>query len=197
MMTLRQIERLWQGKSYGQISRLMLEMRPEASVRLGLELAKAVPAAAMAVVRLDELSQGYTPFCGQLIRTILAAQEADGGWGELITTALCLRALGCASGEGAAIDAGLHYLANLQKADGLWPNVPLRRMPSDVYVSAFILYQLGDDPRFAQAVRLDDAIGWFEKHENELDEDARRLWQSISIRHGVARSAHGAMAVWS
>ncbi len=197
MITLRQVERLWNGNEFNRISLLLLEMRPEASLRITAEFARAVPAAALTVIRLDELNQGHTPFVSQLIQNILAAQDADGGWGEPLITALCLRALMCAGGEGIAIDRGLQYLAHLQKADGLWPKVALRRMPADAYTSVFILYQLADDERFAQAVRMDDAIAWFETHNAELDPDTARLWHNFALRHGSAQCQRSLAFQWS
>src|SRR5438309_208963 len=79
------------------------------------------------------------------------------------------RALLCGRGDGIAIDRGMEYLANLQKDEGIWPAQPLRRMPADAHVSAFILSQLGDHPTFAESVRLSDALDWFAGHEDEVD----------------------------
>lgn len=180
MITVRQLERLWQVQDYHRIAKLCLEMRPENSVRLTLQAGRAVPAAALAIIRLDELAQAHVPFCSKMIRTVIAAQEADGGWGDPLTTALCVRALACSNGQGLALDRGIAYLAALQKDEGLWPRVPLRRLPADAYVSAFILFQLMEDDRFASAVRLDDALGWFDDHEFALDEETARLWRSVA-----------------
>jgi hypothetical protein len=116
------------------------------------------------------------------VKSIIAAQEADGGWADLVATALCLRALLCGNGGGQAIDRGLKYLANLQKAQGIWPNVPLRRMPADPYVSALILYQLGDQAKFRQAVHLQDAAAWFAANDSILDDETRALWNRTRIR---------------
>lgn len=186
MITIRQIERQWDAKAYDRMSADLLSPRPEALLRLGIDLARPVPAAALAVIRLDELTQPQAKLYPRLIRTILAAQETDGGWGDLVTTALCLRALLCSNGNGPAIERGMAYLANLQKTDGLWPNVPIRRMPADPYVSALVLFQLGDHPRFRRAVRLADAARWFITHEPGLDEETRALWRRARTRCRVA-----------
>lgn len=182
MMTVRQIERDWESKGYARLFASLLAARPEVGFRLGLDSSRPVPAAAMAIIRLDELSQSHVKLYSKLVKTLLAAQEADGGWGELLTTALCIRALLCGNGNGAAIERGLGYLAALQKADGIWPLVPIRRMPADPYVSALILYQLGDHPAFRKAVRLDDAANWFDLHEHALDAEARSLWSRVRVR---------------
>ena len=197
MVTVRQLERLWQARQYDRMLRLFMETRPEASVRLVTHLARSIPTAAMAVIRLDELSQAHTPFCARMLRAVLAGQETDGGWGDPLSTAICLRALICSEGQGPAIDRALTYLANLQKSDGLWPREPLRRLPADPFVSAFILFHLADDDRFASAVRLDDALKWFRANHTNLDLETARLWRTISIRQSAVQLATDTSHMWS
>jgi hypothetical protein len=182
MQTTRQLDRFWNARQYDRLARELLTARVESSPRLVAELAHPVPAAAMALIRLDELNQGFHPLNEKLIRTIIAAQEADGGWGDLIVSALCLRALMCNRGQGVAIDRGIAYLANLQKAEGAWPAYPIRRTTEDAYVSAFILFHLADQPAFRAVVRLDDAINWLAQNEPTFDEESRRLWHRASLR---------------
>src|SRR3954451_21867614 len=148
MQTTRQLDRFWSARQYDRLARELLTARIESSPRLVAELAHPVPAAAMALIRLDELNQGFHPLNEKLIRTIIAAQEGDGGWGDLIVSALCLRALMCNRGQGIAIGRGIAYLAPLQKPEGPWPPVPIRRTTEDAFVSAFILFQLADQPAF-------------------------------------------------
>jgi hypothetical protein len=208
MITVRQIERAWTARTYEKLFRELVATRPEASFRFEVEQGRAIPAAAMAVIRLEELSQAHVPVCGKLLRAVLAAQDADGGWGDVMTTALCLRALLCSGGDGAAIARGLQYLANLQKSDGIWPSVPLRRMPADAYASAFVLYELGDNARFREAVGFADAVSWFAQNESSLDGEAHRLWDRAQHRcrvhmprpgvRGGSAKAHGELALaWS
>ena len=181
-MTVRQIERHWDAKAYDRLVGDLLTARPEGSLRLGVDLSRSVCGAALAVIRLDELDQGYAMIYPKLIRSIVMAQEADGGWGDLVTTALCLRALFCGQGNGAAIDRGLQYLADLQKTEGIWPNVPIRRMPADPYISALVMYELGDQAAFRRAVRLEDATHWFAANESSLDDETRQLWNRAKVR---------------
>jgi hypothetical protein len=136
----------------------------------------------MALIRLDELNQGFHPLTQKLIRTLLAAQEGDGGWGDLVVSALCLRALMCNRGQGDAIDRGIAYLANLQKDQGPWPAYPIRRTTEDAFVTAFILFQLADQQAFRSAVRFDDAVAWLTQNEANFDPDAQRLWHRASLR---------------
>ena len=182
MQTTRQIERFWSAKQYGRLARELLTARMEFSHRLVLEFSRNIPAAALALIRLDEFNQSAHPLSQKLIHSILSAQEADGGWGEPLVTALCLRALLCGQGQGVAIDRGMTYLADLQKPQGPWPSVPIRRTTEDPFVSAFILFQLADHPAFRSAVQFDAAIAWFLRNEPNLDQDTRRLWRRASLR---------------
>src|SRR5439155_22413008 len=92
--------------------------------------------------------------------------------------------------SGRSVDLALSYLATLQKDEGIWPNEPIRRMPADPYVSAFILLQLSDSPRFRNSVRFDDALHWFEQNEPTLDLPTRKLWQSVRLRLPAYRHSH-------
>jgi hypothetical protein len=195
MITVRQIERTWSAKQYERLLRDLLAARPEGGFQLRLESGCAASAAAIAVIRLDELSQAHVPVCSQLIRTILANQQADGGWGDPAVTALCLRALLCCNGQGAAIERGMQALAALQKTEGIWPREPLRRMPADALVSAFILFELGDNVLFRQSLRFDQAVAWFTANEGLLDGESRRLWERAHVRcssiaRGIPVRAH-------
>lgn len=182
MITVRHIERLWNLRSYERLFRELVANRTEGSFRFELEGGWAIPTAAMAIIRLEELCQNHVALYSRLLRAVLAGQDADGGWGDPLATAICIKALRCCRGDGIAVDRGLIYLANLQKTEGIWPNVPLRRMPADPYVSAFILFQLGDSRQFRDAVRFLDAIDWFEHHKSSLDAETQRMWEHSEIR---------------
>ena len=182
MQTTRQIERFWGARQYDRLARELLAARPENSPRLLAEVSRAVPAAALTLIRMDELNQAHHPLNGKLIRMILAAQEGDGGWGDPVVTALCIRALACSQGDGLAIDRGIEHLAELQKDNGAWPAVSVRRTNEDAFVSAFIQFHLADHPGFRAAVRLEDAADWFANHESTLDEATLRLWRRASTR---------------
>ena len=196
MITVRQLERLWQEKASHRMSSLLLEMRPESSLRLAQELARPTPIAALAIIRLDELAQSYTSFCSRMIRTILSAQERDGGFGDALTTALCIRALSCSAGHGPAIDRALHYLATLQKEDGSWPRIPLRRFPGDAFTTALILYHLGDNEAFIHSTRAEAAFDWLSAHEPELDIETTRLFRTLRLRLAQAPLAEPSFS-WS
>jgi len=187
MQTVRQIERYWNARQYDRLTRSLLAARPEASERLAIELGHAIPAAALSLIRMDELMQAHHPLSPKLIRALLASQESDGGWGDPLTTAVCLRALLLGSGQGIAVERGVAYLAALQQTSGIWPSVGVRRTAEDPFVSAFILFQLADQPVFQSVVRMDAAADWFDRHPSSLNADTLRLWHRASLRCRIAR----------
>jgi hypothetical protein len=88
-----------------------------------------------------------------------------------------------------AIDQGIAHLAELQKSNGAWPAVSVRRTNEDAFVSAFILFHLADHAGFRAAARLGDAAEWFANHESTLDEATVRLWRRASLRCRVRPAA--------
>jgi hypothetical protein len=197
MITVRHIERLWSNKTWGKLIRELLCSRPENSLRLESELHSLVAAAAMAMIRLDELNQTHAPLFSKLLKTLIVSQEADGGWRDAATTAICLRALMIDRGQGMVIDGGLKYLASLQQPEGGWPKVPIRRMPADGFTSALVLFHLTGSPAFSTAVRLEDAIEWFHRHADEMDAETSRLWSLARLRcRSTPTGARGAN-LWS
>jgi hypothetical protein len=184
MITIRHIERLFSDHQHRRLYRELISGRPEATFALEPVLARVVPIAALGIIRLDELSQSASALYRRLLNVVLTAQQSDGGWGEPMVTAVCIRALLCGGGDGSAVLRGLAYLANLQQPKGSWPREPLRRMPSDAFASAFILMQLGDRKPFRRAVRFDDAIAWFAEGETarQFDSETRRLWSHAALR---------------
>jgi hypothetical protein len=198
MITVRQIERQWNAKLYQRLFKDLISVRPEYNMRLELELGLPQAAAAVALIRLEELNQSHAAVYSTLLKALLTSQQADGGWGDPMTTAFCLRALLADSGNGASIDRALGYLSNLQKTEGIWPNVPIRRMPADPFISAFILYQLASSAAFRASVRFEDAVNWFEENENRLDHETQQLWQRASARCNLFRAmAPAQSAMWS
>jgi hypothetical protein len=190
MVTVKHAERLWNERMYQRLLGEMLANRPEAALRLELEECgpcRAIAAAAMGAIRLSELNQSHLPLQSKFLRTLIATQQSDGGWGDPLATTLALRALLCDRGQGAAIERGMQYLAMLQKPEGIWPKEPIRRMPADAQVSAFILYHLGRDESFRRAVRVDDALSWFVRHESVLDAAAGKFWERAKLRCAVKR----------
>ena len=182
MLTVRHLEREWNSGAFARLMRELLAARGEGSPAVMSELSRPVPAAAMVMIRLEELGQAHVPLFSKLLKTVLSAQNADGGWKDPLTTALVLRALRLSGGTGPAIDRGLQYLAQLQKDDGLWPAEPIRRMAGDAFVTAWILFHLGNDSVFRRVIRLDDALAAMELLEPSLSPEAKRLWSRVNRR---------------
>jgi hypothetical protein len=160
----------------------LLVGRSENFDRVRLETAPALAAAALAVIRLDEFSQSHTPIAAKLVNRLLVSQEADGGWADPMTTVLAIRALLCSRGNGLAIDRGLAALANLQKSDGSFPAEPIRRMPSDAFVTALVLFELFDCPAAWDAIRFEDALAWLDEAAASFDQDTQTLVDRLTIR---------------
>jgi hypothetical protein len=197
MLTTRMMERLWDAGSHGRLLAELLTGRPEASIRLEEALDARLGAAAMTIVRLDEIFQPNHPLYTRLVNVILSAQNNEGGWGDPATTAVCLRALLTGRGHGVAIDRGLAHLASLQKSDGAWPGAPIRRLDADPFTTAFVLFALGGHPQFADTVRFDEAIEWFASHAQALDAETRRLWDRAAPRCRATSASRAHPALWS
>jgi hypothetical protein len=180
MMTIRQIERLWNTRSYNKLLDELLSNRWEGEYYQRLSGSPALLAAAISMIRLDELNQSCSPIFGILLRTLLAAQESDGGWEDLAVTAVCLRALVLDRGTGPAVERGIAYLAALQQSQGSWPVIPIRRMQADSFTTAFVLLELGESTEFRRAVRWTDAINWLATQETEYE--VQGLWQRVRLR---------------
>jgi hypothetical protein len=189
MMTVKRIERAWNAGAYQRLFRDLAMCRPEAALESQSEQGWEVPAAAMAIIWLEELSQTYVPLYGKLIRSLIAAQQPDGGWGDVATTALALRALLCDNGDGLAVQGGLDFLTRLQRPGGIWPSFPHHRLPEDPQASAILLYHLGDQSAFQAAVRMHDATAWFERNGDTLDRPVADLWRRASRRCRLALAA--------
>lgn len=212
MITVRFIQRLWDGRNYDRLIGELLAARVESSPRINSRLTGSTAAAALGLIRLDELNQSHTPIAQKMLRCIIASQTTDGGqeagWNDPMLCALCLRALMTARGQGLAIERGLAWLGTMQRPEGIWPAEPFRRMPGDALVSAFILMQLGGNDQFRSAVRFDDAAMWFAAHADELDGEIVKIWHHASLRAGVssvrreagageARVTEAGVSLWS
>ena len=198
MITIRQIERLFDEKHNRRLYRELIAGRPEATFALEPVLAKVIPIAALGLIRLDELAQSHTSLYRRLLNAVLTSQQPDGGWGDPMTTALCVRALLCGGGQGSAVERGLRYLAELQQPLGSWPKEPLRRMPMDPFATAFVLMQLGDREPFRRTVRFHDAVDFFAGAHKDIDAETRRLWSHAAVRCRVpADRAAADRPLWS
>ena len=197
MLTVRHLERDWNARAYGRLMRELLAARGEATPKLITDLARPAASAAMIMVRLDELGQAHVPLFTTLLRTVLAAQDSDGGWTDPLITALAVRALRLSNGNGVAVDRGLKYLADLQKENGLWPAEPIRRLEGDPFVTVWVLFHLGSDPSFRRVVQFDDALAAMELMEDAHTPETKRLWARVNRRQLTRRLVEPAATIWS
>jgi hypothetical protein len=144
MLTVRQIERLWQLRAYNRLIDELCTGRAEAVGGIRQLVQGPVAAAALTVIRLSELCQGNQPRVAAMVRYVCASRRPDGGFGDTVTTALCLRALAGDRGAGPVIDGALQFLAHVQREDGEWAREPSDRFPGDPAVTAFVLLQLAE-----------------------------------------------------
>jgi hypothetical protein len=195
MLTLRQLERDFAHYQFRRLYHELVAGRPEANAGLEVVLSRVVPIAALGMIRLDELTQSHTALYRRLLNVVLTSQQKDGSWGDPIVTALCLRALLCGDGHGAAAACGLAHLASLQQEEGAFPREPLRRMPPDAHTTAFILLQLGERDLFRRCVRFDDAIDWLVHHAAALEPQTRQLWSHAAARCRISCAGTGRLAI--
>ena len=83
MMTVRQMQRLWDTRQFNRLASDISAQRIEGLAAQELADHPAIAAAAWGLIRLEELNQPQAPLCRILINTLLARQEPDGGWGML------------------------------------------------------------------------------------------------------------------
>lgn len=176
MTVVRQLERDWDARRYRRILADLLASRVESALLPRLSAGPTgAAAAAIAIVRLDELDLPHVSLYSKLLCVLIAAQLPDGSWGDPAVTALCLRALLTCRGRGVAAEKALNHLAALQRADGSWPEAALRRLPGDAAATAFILLQLGDHPQFAAHCNIPTALTWLASSASLHDPVASRL----------------------
>ena len=191
MITVRQMERFLNARDYARILHDLTSQRADALIRWEAQASRHTLAAAMCVIRLDELNCAAHPLASKLIAAVLASQEADGGWGDALSTALCLRALLAGRGDGVAVDRGLAFLANLQQDEGAFPAGPFRRMPADSHASAAVLYLLAELPAAWGSIDLSATLSWLQCNAYALDTATRALLRHAALRCQVGQAVAG------
>jgi hypothetical protein len=182
MITARQIDRLFRTGDFSRLLHDLTSHRADALIRWDARASRQVLAAAMAAIRLDELNFAAHPLSGQMLQVVIRAQDAEGGWGDAITTALCLRALMARGGNGMAIERGLNYLANLQQEAGSFPAGPFRRMPADGHTTAAVTYLLGDQVAAFAAIDVSGGAAWLNRYLAEIDVPTRVIARTAVTR---------------
>ena len=165
------------------LERVSVAVAPRADARVATVVKVVVGVALLTLLAQVRILIGPVPITGQTLGVLLLGAAYGLPLGLVsVGSYLVLGAVGLPVFAGSA--SGLAYLAELQQPRGSWPREPLRRMPSDMFASAFIMLQLGDRPQFREAVRFDDALAWFADSENlrHSDAEARRLWTHAAVR---------------
>jgi hypothetical protein len=196
MITVRQIERLFQARDY---KRLMVqcaagrvEHNPPAGGAIGHDrqvdfgdgCGSTLPAvaSAVAVLRLDELNQGHAPVVRSLLAEVLRLQRPDGSWGDPVSTVLCWRALVRGGVQPARAELAIDWLASHQREDGGWASGASSRMPSDLPTTAIVLLHLASEISGHDRVRLDEARELLGRWEIDLDDPHRRLARTARLK---------------
>jgi hypothetical protein len=185
MTTARQIQKLWQTNDYKRLVRLCLEARADALEPILPMLSGPVGSAALALIRLTELSPFPTPMHAGLAQVLANHQRENGGWGDPVLTAVAVRALLSAELQRDRASAGISHLGRLQRDDGLWPAGESTRLPGDPVVTLFVLLQLGVEAAFRFVTRVDRAIEAIDAHPS-LDASSRRALTIARLRSTTA-----------
>ena len=155
MQTARHLERLWTAGRYSKLIDMIATPR-----RMALpDEPRKVIAAAVVLLRLQELNQPIGSF-GKVMRgTLIAEQAADGSWADDVrVTALCVRALG----GGDAADAGRAALTRVQHDDGGFPALAVKRLPGDVPATIEVVGHLLHLPP-GELPDVDGALAWLDR----------------------------------
>lgn len=208
MLTLRQIEKWWTAKAYTRLLDELCAGRAEGVNGIrdlldGSPDKASVAAAAMTIIRAEELRQSAHPHVGKMVRLLLDRQDRLGGWGEKgpggtlatdsVITALAARGL-AQSGTGPAVDNALTRLADLQNQDGEWSAAATPGDETggltDMAVTAFVLYQLATIRRPAAALLIDTALGrLLAPAAGQVDTQLNTLRRRIEARRVLAPAA--------
>jgi hypothetical protein len=188
MITPRQIERLVELQEYRQLVERILtngRCRSRAALALLKRADVAAPAAiGLALQRLAEITYGPSDLANDLARRLIAMQRRDGMYGGgpnpsseslIAATATALRGLlSCVSQQSStnvaaqqpilqAIDSGVAALAKQFKCDA--------KVQHDAAAWAIALWQLGDEPRFRQAVPVPELLNLLDTWGTDVLED--------------------------
>lgn len=165
MTSVRQIDGLWSEGRTRQLVTELTRFRPDFPASLIDSLSSsAVVAAALAMMRLQELDQTLFASYEGLERKLLASQAEDGSFGSIPVTALACRALLVEPTSSEALRKGLEYLGSMQREDGSFPIDSPRRLPGDLLTTALCIYHLSRDDRAKRALRFELAGRWLADH---------------------------------
>lgn len=185
MTSVRQIDGLWSEGRTRQLVTELTRFRPDFPASMIDSVSSSpVVAAALAMVRLQELDQTLLASYEGLKRKLLASQAADGSFGSIPITVLACRALLAEPTGAEALRKGLEYLGLIQREDGGFPVDELRRLPSDLLATALCIYHLSRDDRAKRALRFEAAGRWLADHRMDASPLDRAFVQVTLRRAG-------------
>lgn len=206
MLSVHLIERYWRRGQFDQLlaglSQNGLRLTEQLVVLLARSRAGAV---ALGLKRVVELSYGPTALSREMADQMASEQAADGSFsGDPLATGMAAAALGAVMGEqtsgdlwaggasphlSVAHERAVEALGAMQAADGLFVGGDHCASEERALVAACICWQLAGDVTFRQAVRFDNLTGWFEAHEDRLDDAAGRLWRMAQLEPALELAA--------
>jgi len=185
MTTIRQINGLWSEGRTRQLVAELTRYRPDFPPTLIDALASnPLAAAALAMIRLQELDQTLLATYDGLKRKLLDAQENDGSFGSIAVTVLACRALLTEASASESLRKGLEYLSLTQREDGGFPIDAPRRLPADLMNTALCIYHLSRDDRAKRALRFEAAGRWLADHRMDASPLDRAFIQITLTRAG-------------
>ena len=206
MLSVHLIERYWRRGQFDQLLAGLSQNGLWLPGRLvGLLARLRTGAVALGLKRAVELSYGLTALSREMAEQLAAEQAPDGSFGhDPLATAMAAAGLGAVTAEQAhaepwadgpsphmliAHDRAVAALGAMQAGDGLFEGGGHCALEERALVAACICWQLGADQGFHQAVRINDLAGWFETHEDQLDNDAARMWRMAQLQPALELAA--------
>ena len=205
MLSVNLIDRFFRARRYEPLLEGLATNGMVLPLPLRVRLSQSpVPAVALGLRRLVELTYGPTSLSGEMTGFLLAAQAEDGSFdGDPLATAAAAAALGRVIHEQpaaadqavtAARGRALAALAAMQNDSDLFDGCDDGTEQDRALTGAFVLYLLAGDDDFRQSVRYGDLMNWFEQHRDRLDADTNQLWRIARLDSPVATGPGAAVA---
>lgn len=209
MLSVNMLQRFLDAGDYTRIVRAIAGNGVAIPLPLQARLAYPAAATALGLRRLVELTYGPTGLSRSALSILLHLQRPDGSFAgscerDPLATAAAASAFsavldhhGPAAGPEVepARDRALDALAAMQDERGLFLGPDDRTWQDQALTSAFVLSLLAGDERFCAAVRVADALTWFDDNERRLEPATEELIalakadQPLAIRQTPALAA--------
>jgi len=194
MLRVDRIERHYHAGEHERLLRDVADNGLILPLPLRLRLAQGpVPAVALGLRRVAEVTYGPTPLTRDMTATLLREQRGDGAFDadadadspDPLATAAAIAALNQVIAEhpgerelvAQARDRALAALLGMQDDAGLFRSADDRDEPQRALVSAFILSLLAGDETFRATVRYSDLMSWFDERADLLERETAALYR--------------------